>query len=439
MPVQPSVQRANLQSPEDVRGPLVRVRVGQARWRLLKASVDHILGPDVPDWFAPEDDSRAQGVKRGEGRCTWRVTLGDRTIFAKVADLSAGGFGQRLRLWLGMTAAQREWRTSREAEGRGVPVARCVGIGLRGGRRPRTVLLSAGIHGAVNLSDAWAERAVKPGSRQRPGEAVVNAVAGLYAAAHDRGFVHRDGHPRNVLIHADRVGELSAVFVDVAGAALSSRAAPYSRVVRSLAQLDHAFRPVTTRTERLRFLHRYLRQSKKLRERSTERRLERRLIAAIADAEKVHAATLARQRDRRLRRSSKYFARLRLEGGWQAGVVLQVERRHVFPEPTVADRTTEQWRAILGPLLSRAHDREEARRILSREGLSLEIGRPEGRLKSLDWTLRGSPHRRAFVHCHRLRHRDLDGGLVLAWAERHNRAGLIDTALLMHPAREEAI
>ena len=44
-------------------------------------------------------------------------------------------------------------------------------------------------------------------------------------------------------------------------------------------------------------------------------------------------------------------ATLGLRGHWRAMVTLDLERRRLFAEPDVPDRTEEDWRAILNPLL----------------------------------------------------------------------------------------
>ncbi len=408
---------------------VIHTRSGETRWKVVDTWSDRILGSDAPDWFSLDHDPRAQRVKPGYRRCTWRVTVGDVDVFAKVIDHDSG-LPDRLRRALGMTSAEKEWRASRAAEGRGVPVPRCVGVGVRSGARPRSVLLSKGVDGAVTLWDAW-NRCTRETPQRRPSDLapLAESAARLYAGAHARGFAHADGHPRNVLVSPDATGALSAVFIDVAGSSLSAGPASYPHVVRSLTQLHHAFRQVTTRAERLRFLRKYLAAPPA----GHASPGERKLISAIERAEVVHAAALARQRDRRLRGSGKYFTQFTIDGGWKVRAVLQLSRRHVFPEPSVTDWTEELWRETLGPLLVQLHDPSRLKAVPSPSGIRLEIGRPRTLFDGLLWTTRGSPHRRAFEHCHRLRHRDRDCELVLACAEHRSSAGMVDRGVLIRP------
>jgi hypothetical protein len=146
------------------------------------------------------------------------------------------------------------------------------------------------------------------------------------------------------------------------------------------------------------------------------------LVNLITEARNLHAEGLARKRDRRLRRTSKYFASIRLEGRWRATVALELERRHVFPEPHVPNRAIDDWRQELAELLGGES-----------ESVAVEKFRAAGNAEGLSWRMFGSPARRAFEAAHRCRHRDEPAELILGFLERKCPIGLIAEAWILRP------
>lgn len=416
-----------------------------------------LLGPGSPDWLALKNDPRAVRVKRGHARAIWRVTIDDRTVFAKVihiagfvSRLNRRAFGNTrslaLRAFVGLAgSAEREWYASREAEGRGVCAVRCLALGICRASPTATVtapplraiLLSEGLTDAVALTDAW-DRNVERGpvgNRRLSAASLIEAVARLFAVAHERGFVHGDAHPDNILVRTSSTGEPEAIYLDVHSARMGRRSATLRRSARSLAQIDQYFQRRATRAERLRFLEQYLARRPSIIEPVGRRPARRRLLTMLTRAKVVHAKRLARERDRRLRRSGPYFSTLSLGGGWRATVVLRLERRHVFPEDQVPDWTEADWRAVLEPLLGIAAGMRAAGMSFDHQGLGVDVRRTGGFFARLMATFRGYPHRRVFERCHRQRHRDIRNQLVLACAE-HRRTGLVDATIVIRPRRD---
>ncbi len=433
----------------------VHVECGGANWCVRADHQEALLGPGSPDWFGLGNDPRAEPIKPGRLRMTWRVTLGTRTVFAKVVD--NGRWLDRLKRWTIGDAVEREWRAGRKAEARGVPVVRPIAVG---GHKLRSVFLSEGLPRASRLSDYW-ERQVwgaSPPVRRTAATDLIDAAAHLFAVAHECGFVHGDAHPNNILVSAASTGAIKLRFVDVASATFSRGPASMRRSLRSLAQLDQYFRLRATRTERLRFLRQYLseratglvkpglpgRKAALRRQRGPGKAglarsdafenwaklTERQLLGRLSKMTASHRARLVRQRDRRLRRNGKYFATLALEGGWKATVVLKLERRHLFPEPDVPDRTESDWGKVLDALLTTVAQTRGVRDAFDYNGFHVAVDRP-GRLRTM---LKGSPHRCLFERCHKRRHRAVPTELILAYARRR-RAGLIDTTLVVRPKR----
>ncbi|UCE59498.1 MAG: hypothetical protein JSU63_18895 [Phycisphaerales bacterium] len=417
----------------------LRLRRGDTVWWVEQGWDDRLLDREAPDWLALEQDARAECIKSGHRRATWKVRVGKRAVFAKVHE--TGGAWDRVRHLIGGNPAWCEWRAASEALRRGVPAIRPLAVGLSAGSPRRSVFLSEGVLGAVSLGDAWPgksslleSRPVGRGVSVHAITAIRDAIASLFAAAHERGFVHPDGHPNNVLVRTDSGGEPKAAFVDVKGARLSNGPIPKRRAVRSLAQLEHYFQRYPCRTQRMRFLRTYLAARPSVDLRPPGCLVRRNWATAIARECTRHASRLARGRDRRLRRNGKYFSTLRLQNGWSATVVLKLERRHAFPEPDVPDWSREDWLAVLDLLPRNAAGMQDPGELIRDNRLHCEPGNPIPLLRRLEYVLIGPPQRRIFEQCHMQRHRDVPAELILGYLE-HRTCGLIDATALIRPRR----
>ncbi len=413
---------------------IVRHSRGPESWRVDKSRRKLLFSQGSPNWFSLEEEPRATPVKSGHGRTIWRVNLGDCTVFAKVAD-DVGLAGRLKRLMLG-SATQREWRAAQLARERGVPVVECLAVGESAEVKGRTVLLTRGVDDATPLPDRWRRNVegVTSPERRFAAAGLTNAVAKLFALAHERGFVHRDAHPANILVRALPSGGFEAVYVDVHGARIRRRPASVGRSLDSLAQLDQFFHRRATRTERLRFLRAYMSGRESLACPGLEAQADRALLVALARASTLRANRLARKRDRRIHRHGKYFTTFAPDAGWRATVVLKLERRHVFPEEGIPDRDYGDWQKPLGRILENVAGVHPLRVSLNHDGLEVEVTHVGGLASRLHATLRGSAHWRVFRRCHELRHRDVAAELILGYAE-HKRGGLVDTTVLIRPGR----
>ncbi|MCO6438215.1 MAG: hypothetical protein J5J06_14065 [Phycisphaerae bacterium] len=346
---------------------------------------------------------------------------------------------RRWAAWAGREVpkvAAREWAAFERAADRGIPTIRPVALAVQQSSG-RSILITEGVPDASSLADFWmtliAENAT-PAVPNVTTRKLTSASAELLARSHDRGFLHLDGHARNILVRGVAGGP-GCLYADVHPVRFLARAVSDREAVRSLAQLDQFFHRVATRSQRLRFLKEYLRM-RGVSDATWKRNDDlKRWAVQIQRLRLRTARRLATHRDRRFFRAhGKYFAGIDLPGGWSGVVACMLARRHVFPEADVPDRTIQDWRRLLDGF----REAGAVQRPLYSEGaasgvrVSLLSAKTIG--QRLAWSLLGSPARRAFRQAHRQRHRDLPAGLVLGYLE-HRRFGLIDGAMVLHVDR----
>ncbi len=391
-----------------------------------------LFGPDAPDWLNLDNDERTTCVKTGHQRSVWHVALPDCDVYAKV--FTGRGILDQFKAWCGLANGQREWRNAVSATAKGAPLATPLAIGVRHAEPTTVVYLCRAFVDGTTLPKAWSESADVAQSRQTQNR-LIDAIATLYAKGHGAGLCHLDGHPNNVLVRKNDSGGFEAVFIDLAWARVKKHALETSAAAASLAQLDHFFRRVATKTQRLRFLHGYHaeRVSNEVRRSVTDRL--RCLLDTIHTAHDHHTKRLAARRDRRLGKNGKYFSRITLGRGWSGMFVLKHPRRHVFDLGDTENRTVADWQTLMAPVAS---DLERAPSATGHAeappGLALNVKRPTDLSQRIAWTIWGSPSYRAFVETHRCRHRDEPAPLILGYME-HRRFGLIDLAMTVNPTQ----
>ena len=427
------------------RGPAertLRVARGRCDWCVRERWRTAILGPKSPNWFQLHEDPRAELVKSGHQRSIWRVRLENEACFAKLYEIS--GPKHSFRGAIAARSAECEFRALLRAEACGVPVVKSLAVGLCDGAPRHAVVITLECPHAVRLGDAWQQEVqdAKPSRRRRNAEELIRRSAALFSIAHEAGFIHPDAHPGNVLVGRGVDDEPIVVFADVKDARFRDRPLTLEQSLRQLAHLDQYFQRCATRTQRLRFLRRFLAACPSFGKTSPSAKRERAALAQLARIKQRHAERLARRRDRRLFTNGKYFANVDLPDGWRATLVLSLERRHVFPEQHVPDRSLDDWRDLLPTVLdaSRSYSAEPepappeptAAGAIEVAGLrAVAIRYPNSASRFLH-TLLGNPQGRIFAQCHRCRHRDRPAELVLGYLE-HRAWGLVDETMLLYP------
>lgn len=344
--------------------------------------------PDAPNWTALPDDPRAVVVKSNPVRRVWRVDFrppngADRSVFVK--EWCGGSVRKAIRDRFRGPPARIEWRAGKAAVQRGVPTVRHVACGIG---RGRSYLISPAMEGAERLADLWPTlESPRSGPVGRRVDALIAATAALLAFAHRNGFIHGDDHPRNILV-VDRAGDrLECLYADLYAARCANRISD-EQSAGALAQLNQWFRTRTTGTQRLRFLHAYCR-SRCAGDEPAARDMVRRLRPRVTRESHRQAARLWAKRDDRIWRTNAYFARVAVNAGIAAHVVLTLRNRDRFPQPSIANRSAEQWR---GELRSAVDCNRPALNVVCGQGFECD-GNRLIRLR--------------FENAHRLLHRDV--------------------------------
>ncbi|HET6428112.1 MAG TPA: lipopolysaccharide kinase InaA family protein [Phycisphaerae bacterium] len=402
------------------------------RWDIAPGWRERLQSGGAIDWFALEGDPRATIVKANPNRRVWRVRLGDAALYVKA--FRAAGWGDRLRSLFRGPEAVSEWRVGRSAAAAGVPSVGLVACGVRGSRMlgPESVLITEAAEEAVSLPEAWRE-AVGEDARAGRGAAsrgLTEAVARLVAGAHAARFLHRDGHPRNILVRRAGGTSPEVLYVDLYGASTGTVLSD-ERAAGGLAQLDQWFARHASRSARLRFLKAYL--AERFGDDGVSHELVGSWTSAVDGARRGQAAGLYAQRDRRLRRRGKYFAAMPLAGGWRATTALSFRNRDEFPQPIHPDRTAVEVRQWLEGMLSSI---DQGGRWPADVGVERFV--PQGFAQRVAWTLTDGPAWGAFAAGHGLRHRNIPCVWPVAVLQR--RSGfLMDECVLITERRPGAV
>lgn len=403
-------------------------------------------------WARPEAQGWQQ-VKRNSRRTVWRAVLNGRPYYLKYFfDRPWRRFLSRL---LCRSAVGAEWAGGLFALQAGISAVRPVACtrGLRCGGRTCDLLLSEAVEPAQPLDEFWQLLQSDDNVRRRRADTaqLADQLAEMIARAHQAGFEHLDMHPANVLVERVAPRRYRPLFVDLQCA---RRGVPIrdGAVVRNLAQLNQWFRKHSTLGERLRFLRAYLRWRNEYEDRFAYGRplgLDfAELVRALAAAAWRHAERLGTRRDHRVLRDGRYFARLRLAGGWRGMAVARC--KHATPESPASQLVFDAawWHAQLrDPLRWFAPDAESgaavckdshsalvARAVLPHpeQPVPVIIKRPRARnwRRRLSQWLTTSRSARGWQIGHALLHRDIATARPLALLERRVGPFVRDSVLI---------
>ncbi|MBS3734395.1 MAG: hypothetical protein KGY99_05655 [Phycisphaerae bacterium] len=290
--------------------------------RQLAGAVERLAWPD--DAF--------ERVKHNASRTVWRGAIDGQLLYVKhFHPRSAWG---RLRRRLGVSDARRELRLARRLRQGGVPAPRILAVGRAG----NTEWVASEAVTNAEPADAWHARVRAKGDAGiRPIRSAIRTLAETLARMHALGVVHRDLHCGNLLVRRSDAGEVSFVVMDLHR---TRRSRGRRARASNLAQLLHDRRDFTTRTDRLRFLRAYLRAAGL----TGQLRGWQMLIEELA---RRHTARQYAHRDRRIARTNRYFARVRLPRGWRGHVVLASKRKPAESAAAHMQFSPDAWRDAL--------------------------------------------------------------------------------------------
>lgn len=266
---------------------------------LLKDHLDALCEPAPHGW---------QEVKRNPSRTVYRGQVGQQEFYLK--HFHSQTLWHRIGRRLGIYPARREMQASRYLCAHGVNAMPVVAAMY--GRTCQWVL-SRAVQPAQPLNHWQAEQRELPAQQRAGVNNIVLELAELIGNMHRCGVVHHDLHAGNIMVQRDgQPGRL--VLMDLHR---SSRRCCLSRRTKAsnLAQLLHDRYETTTRTQRLRFLRRYLQIA------GGDGSLvgwERMIHTfALRHRRKIHTHS-----QKRILRHNRYFSPIKLLDGWRGHVML---------------------------------------------------------------------------------------------------------------------
>jgi len=291
---------------------------------LLSGRLDTLCSPDAQQW---------QKVKYNASRTVYRGEIDGQEIYLK--HYHPRSLIQRLRRRLGSFDALREMRFSQYLSSRGVStpsvLAAMCGDGMEW-------LATRGIR-PCEPADIWYTRQLAAGgSGQRPIRQAMLELAKLVGKMHAAGVIHGDLHCGNILVRTN-ADPVRLVLTDLHRMRKRRRLSRRAKAA-NLAKLLHDRFDFTTRTQRLRFLKRYLQVS------GVSSRL-RGWQLMVEDFARRHRTRQYAHRDRRIFGLNKYFSPMKLPRGWRGHVVLASKRHLAGSQAAECTFTPDAWREVL--------------------------------------------------------------------------------------------
>lgn len=435
----------------DAVGDIGRDTYDSLAWTYRNGFGDVLGRIPASTWLNPEGQDGWRRIKANSLREVWRAPLGGRVFFVKYYRIN--GPASRLRAMLRGPACLAEWNSGIYALGAGIaavqPAGYAVNVRRQGGTQ--SLLVTEGVEPAQPLNEFWASLAsdVQPRRRREDARQVIELLGEMIARAHQAGFEHMDMHAANILVQPTAIRRYRTLFVDLhsarLGGPLSDRA-----VVRNLAQLNQWFRRHASIGDRIRFLRAYFRWRNEYEQafehaRPLELTFEQ-LVKALVDEADTHAQRLWAQRDRRVRRSGRYFSRIRLPGRWRGSVFVRCKQPLAESRASTLVLDKAWWRRQLASPLrwfdspdkaeacKDSHSAMVARAVLDHPDGRLPVILKRPRLRNWRRTLAqligGTRTMRAWRMGHALLHRDIAAARPLAAVERRIGPFATDSLLM---------
>lgn len=418
------------------------------QWEFASPDGKDQLQVDRLDWTDPASLNDATLIKENVQRQVWRIMLGGTAYYVKLY-LRYGRWWFLKRFFRG-PACLKEWRVAHYAFNKGVNCVRPVAyaISTDPGSFLDCLLVTRGLPQTSSLTEYWQRISENGASKNSPDiRRLEDALAKVLAKAHHAGITHCDLHPGNLLVETSN-GQTNVYLVDLhsvkTGRPVCDRIA-----TQNLAQLNQWFRQNATLTQRMSLLKRYLVYHATLRssDGTVTPQTFRRWVQMLNQTVRHHAHQLLASRDRRVMRTSKYFAKLKLDDHWRGHVFLQSKRSYPSSQASNLEFTPEDWRqalaqpeAMIESLLSQSRPIKHSRSTLVCKG-TIHLGPHEvavvckrqirrKRLAAIWDCLRYSRCVRAWKVSFAMLHRSLPVAQPLAVLERRIGPYLADSLLI---------
>jgi hypothetical protein len=402
-------------------------------------------------WASPERQPEWDHVKHNAKRDVWRATIRGETFYLKY--YACNGWRNALKRLLRGPACLAEWRGGIFAIEAAIPAVRPAGFTERivvNGRRC-SLLVTEAIHPAHPLDKFWETLQTDPSDARRREDAagLIDLIAEMIAHAHQAGFEHLDMHAANILVQPLGPRRYRTAFVDLQSARLGVPISD-SAVVRNLAQLNQWFRRHSSVGDRLRFLRAYLRWRNEYEQSFPHARplglSFEQMVQALARHADFHSERLCSQRDRRVRREGRYFAKIRLPGGWRGMAFVQSKRQVETSQASGLIFERRWWKKVLADPLrffsgtaaqacKVSHSGLVTRAVLPHDNggdVPVIIKRPVARnwRRAIRQALPPSRCMRGWLTGHSLLHRDIPAARPLAVLERRIGPVVRDSLLI---------
>lgn len=239
--------------------------MGNVGWWIQDTWFSRIVGPQGLKWKDWESAGCLKIVKDGPLRTVYRVGLEDSGIFIK--HYRVPWIRGKIRQWLRGGKARNEGEKALKLVSTGVATIEPVALGeqRRLGLIFDNFLVTREIP-AVEPLDHFLEKTLPSLHSDRVRlirRRIAEELARLCARLHERGFLHQDFHPGNLLVRLDHDDHPTLFLIDLD--ALEIRPVPLGiNLIRdNLAQINNYFWSRSSRAERLRFLELYLKFRKR--------------------------------------------------------------------------------------------------------------------------------------------------------------------------------
>ncbi len=318
----------------------------------FRGSFGEVLGTLPSKAWSDPTGQGWERIKHNSVRTVWRARIGRAVYYLKY--YAQHRWNQGLKRLLRGPASAIEFECGMYALAAGVPVVRpagyCTRVPCNG--RPCSLLVTHASEPAYPLSEQWSVLLADddPARGRRDRAYLIDQLAELIARAHQAGFEHRDMHAANILVRPMGRQRYETAFVDLQNARVG-RALSDQTVVRNLGQLNQWFRQRASIGDRLRFLRRYVRWRNEYEQTFAQARplamSYEQLVWALTDNARRHAERLWAKRDRRARRSGRYFSRVGVREGWRGMVYLRCKRPARESPASSMTLTPDWWRTQL--------------------------------------------------------------------------------------------